>query len=899
MIFLLIPLIFSQYGKNKIQYQDFSFYYLAGDKFLLYYEEGSEDLGNFAYEIAEKTIEEYEEIFNFRLKRKIPIIVYNSPNQFQQTNIILDLLEEGILGFAEIFKNRVVLPFTGSYYDFLYTLRHEIAHIFEYEYYWKRGLSTLLSFTPEFTLPTWFMEGLSEYLSQRRNSLHPIIIADLLINDKYISLSSLPEGSYLNYVFGEHFFIFLEERYSDKKVYEFLREVKKRKGIDGACKKSFGKSFSSLEKDFLDYLKERYYPLVYKKRNFQNKARIILDHQKEKRRYNIFPLPISETEFLYLSYKDEEVGIFSYSFLKERSKLLLKGVSFLGTGEISILKPALTYSRKENAIYYIKRIEGKIYLCKYFLKRKKEERDYLPLEDAYHLNISPDNKKIVLCGMKNGKSNLYLFLLEKKELISLTSDIYEEKEPYFFNDDTLLFISDKDKLGSYGIYLYSLKEKTIKKVYQSEGELSSVIPISNFLDTLLFILDNSLVIYSLKEERILYKSDFLGACQTPVIYQDKILFSYYHNQGYSICQIDNLSSLIEEKEFIKEEKEEREFSYPETSLAREKRKYNFSLSADYATGQAFFSSAFGLSGNILISLSDLLGNHRFLILTNLYGLIDFSNFYFSYAYLKRREDYYFTLFQFVDFYHWRGDTFLTLTEKGLFPVLSYPLTKFLRSEFGLLLYLRDFRFYYQKGDEIYEIKKKKIGEKFLYNYFSLVYDNALFSYFGPIKGQRFLFQPYFTIPPSDSIFQSLYLETRNYFNIYDNSYILAFLFGGSASFGKNRERFYPDGNFVRGYEFVYPEEESTSSYLFISKLEFRTPFIEILKLGFPLPITIKNIRTNTFLDFGTNLKKSVWGVGFGLRFFVGYFPFMIDFAYPLSKKEDRYWQIVFGIKEDW
>ncbi|MEO0096878.1 MAG: BamA/TamA family outer membrane protein [candidate division WOR-3 bacterium] len=900
MLFLLIPLIFSQYGKNKIQYQDFSFYYLEGEKFLLYYQEGSEDLANFSYEVCEKTIEEYEDIFNFRLRRKIPIIIYNSPGQFQQTNIILDLLEEGILGFAEVFKNRVVLPFTGSYYDFLYTLRHEIAHILEYEYYWKRGLSTLLSLTPEFTLPTWFMEGLSEYLSNRRNSLHPIIIADLLINDKSITLSSLPEGSYLNYVLGEHFFIFLEDRYSNKKAYEFLREVKKRKGIDGACKKSFGKSFSSLEKDFLDYLKERYYPLIYKKNNFTKKARIILDHQKEKRRYNIFPVPISETEFLYLSYKDDQVSIFSYSFLKEKSKLLLKGVSFFGTGEISILKPALTYCPKENAIYYIKRLRGKIYLCKYSLKTKKEERYHLPLEDAYHLNISPDNKKLVLCGIKNGKSNLYLFLFEKKELFPLTSDIFEEKDPYFFNNETLLFISDREKLGNYGIYLYSLNDKIIKKLYEPKGiELSSLIPISfSSLDTLLFVLDYELVIYSLKENKILYKSDFLGACQTPIVYKDKIFFSYYHNQGYSISQIDNLSSLRKEQEFKLKEKEEKEFSYPETSLIKENRKYNFSLSADYATGQAFFSSGLGFTGNFLISLSDLLGNHRFLILTNLYGLIDFSNFYFSYAYLKRREDYYFTLFQYVDFYYWRGDTFLTVTQKGFFPVVSYPFTKFLRSEFGLLLYLRDFRFYYQK-EEIYEIEKKRISEKFLYNYFSLVYDNALFSDFGPIKGQRFLLEPYFTLPPSDSIFQSLYLETRDYFNIYDNSYILAFLFGGIASFGGNRERFYPDGNYVRGYELIYPEDESTNFYLLLGKLEFRAPFVEILKLGFPLPITIKNIRGNTFLDFGTNFKKSIWGAGFGLRFFVGYFPFMIDFAYPLSKKEERYWQITFGIKEDW
>ncbi len=887
---------FNDYHKNKIQYEDFSFYYFEDEKFLLYYEEGSEELANFAFEIAKKTIAEYEEIFNFQLKRKIPIIIYNSPSKFQQTNIILDLLEEGILGFAEIFKNRVVLPFTGSYKDFLYTLRHEIAHIFEYDYYFKGALSILLSFTPEFSLPSFFMEGLSEYLSKRRSSFHQIIIADLLLNDKKVSLYSLSQESYLNYVLGEHFFIFLEERYSNKKVYEFLREVKKRKGIDNAVRKCFGKSFSSLEKDFWEYLKEKYYPLISKKNNFLKETRIIIDHKKVKRRYNISPIPISDNEFIYLSYYDEEVAILLYSFLKEKSEVLLKG-------PLSILRPSLCYSYQDTALYYIKREKGKVYLYKRRLgpSAPKEEKYLLSLEDAYSLNISKDNKKIVLCGIKNGKSDLYLFLLDSLKLIPLTQDIFEDNYPYFFNNDTIIFISDRDSFLSYCLYLYSLKDRVIKKIYKPKGEIfSDVIPLSfNSLDTILFVLDHSLVIYSLKEERVLYQSDFLGAIKSPRVYKDKIFFAYYHNEGYSICQKE-LTFLSSEEKIRSEISETKaEFSYPDSLPLREKKRYNFSLSLDYAWGSVLFSSSLGVSGDLLLSLSDLLGDHRFLILTNLYGLIDFSNFYFSYAYLKRREDYYFTLFQYVDFYLLRKDTFLTITQKGFSPKFSYPFNKFFRAELGLLIYLRDFRFYYQKEGNFYEIETKKISEKFLYTIPSLVYDNALFSSFGPIKGRRFSLIPYFTIPPSDSIFQTIYLELRNYFDIYNRTYILAFLFGTISSFGPNRERFYPDGNYVRGYGYLYPEAEEENSYLLFSKLELRTPFIEILKLGFPLPITIKNIRSNTFLDFGTNFKKTIFGAGFGLRFFIGSYPFMIDFAYPLSKKEEKIWQITFGIKEDW
>ena len=42
-------------------------------------------------------------------------MVYNSHNEFQQTNIVRPYMREGIGGVTELFKNRVVFPFEGNY----------------------------------------------------------------------------------------------------------------------------------------------------------------------------------------------------------------------------------------------------------------------------------------------------------------------------------------------------------------------------------------------------------------------------------------------------------------------------------------------------------------------------------------------------------------------------------------------------------------------------------------------------------------------------------------------------------------------------------------------------------------------------------------------------------------
>jgi hypothetical protein len=887
MNFLFLLILFAQYGKNKLQYEDFSFYYIEGDKFTIYYQKDSKQLANFAYQTAQKTISELEEVFKFKLKRKIPIIIYNSFNQFQQTNIILDLIEEGILGFSEIFKNRVVLYFTGSYEDFYYTLRHELAHSFQYEYYWK-GLAFFFS---ELILPSWYVEGMSEYLSKRRSLINEAIAGDLLISGKFIPLSQLEEGNYLNYVLGEQFFIFLENRYSEKKVWEFFREVKKRKGIEGAVKKVFGKSFSSLEKDFEEYLKEKYFPLIYKKKNFQRECKIVVCHQKEKRKYNTLPQVVSDDEVIYLAY-EEKPSIFSYSLSQRKSKLILKGFDFLGEEFLSFLSPGIFLAKNKKYLYFIRNEKGKVFLCKYDLKKKKNKKFPLAVDYAYALNVSPNEKWAVFVGLKRGENNLYLYDLENSFLTPITADFNEKKDPYFLNNDTLIFVSENK------ICLYSLKGKEIKTIYKSEKNLSSPIALSENLDTLLFVEDYALTIYSLKANKVLYQSDFLGICQSPTIFKNKIYFSYYHDQGYSICQIDNFYDLIKEGISKKESLliKEKGFAF-DTILNKEEKPYTFSLSPDYFYGYGYFSSGLGLVGNIFLSFSDLLGNHRFILLTDLTGMIDFSNFYFSYSYLKRKEDYYFSLFQYSSFYNLKKDTVLMITERGILPTLSYPFGKFLRSDFSFLYYLRSWRFYYL-GEEAYELLNKRLNLKFFFFDWRIVYDNARFLYFGPIKGERFLLGNYLTLPLSDLFFNTFYFETRDYFPFY-KTYIFSFFFSFLKSVGKNKESFLLGGDYVRGYPYFLEDSLYYSPTLISSKMEFRYPFIEILKLGFPLPITIKNIRGVLFYDWGTNFNKFISSAGFGLRFFVSYFPFMIDFAYPLQKIEERGLKITFGIKEDW
>ncbi|HPU24193.1 MAG TPA: biopolymer transporter Tol, partial [Candidatus Kapabacteria bacterium] len=101
--------IFAQFGKNKVQYRKFDWRFIETEHFDVYYDAGSKALAEFAAVSAEKALVSIQNTLNYKFSMRIALIVYDSHNDFQQTNVTGGYLPEGVGGFTELFKNRVVV----------------------------------------------------------------------------------------------------------------------------------------------------------------------------------------------------------------------------------------------------------------------------------------------------------------------------------------------------------------------------------------------------------------------------------------------------------------------------------------------------------------------------------------------------------------------------------------------------------------------------------------------------------------------------------------------------------------------------------------------------------------------------------------------------------------------
>ena len=190
------------FGKNKVRYKDFDWKFIQSTHFDIYFYEDAYSTATFAADVLESAYVEISSELDYRLQDSIPVFIYNSHNDFQQTNITSGLIPEGVGGFTEAFKKRIVIPFTGSYEDFRHVLHHELTHAVVYDMLFGNSLSSLISRNRLFNLPLWYAEGYAEYSSRHGWDYW----ADMVVRDATINNYLAPPdyiGGYLAYKQGQ------------------------------------------------------------------------------------------------------------------------------------------------------------------------------------------------------------------------------------------------------------------------------------------------------------------------------------------------------------------------------------------------------------------------------------------------------------------------------------------------------------------------------------------------------------------------------------------------------------------------------------------------------------------------------------------------------------------------
>src|SRR2546425_7363675 len=445
------------FGKNKVHYNTFQWLTLRGDHVEIFYYPEEEPLARLALSLAEDSYKDLQGKFQHEITRAIPLIVYSSHQHFEQTNVSPYFLPEGVQGFTEFSKGRVVLPYTGSYAEFRHVIHHELVHVFQLsileEVYKKHRKATYV------VPPLWFSEGQAEYWSTRWDAQGTMVLSDLVLEDRLPAISDLwrYNGTFAVYKLGQSLCEYIGTTYGDDALRRLYTEVYKDDRFEKVLQRVTGVPIRRLSDDWIYGLKRKYFPEV--------KDRMTLALAAEERAasqgVNLKPVAVpdstifGECRYFFISARSGYTNIYSASWRgRERDvRSVVRGQRGAQFESFHPFQSRIDVSR-QGELAFVSKWNERDALFIYDVPAKKVIlREYL--DDLIALSSPAWNRegtKIALAGLKpSGQMDLYVFDRATKGLSRLTNDFYTDLDPTWSPDGKqIAFSSDRTRFGSDG-----------------------------------------------------------------------------------------------------------------------------------------------------------------------------------------------------------------------------------------------------------------------------------------------------------------------------------------------------------------------------------------------------------------------------------------------------------------
>jgi outer membrane protein assembly factor BamA len=331
-----------------------------------------------------------------------------------------------------------------------------------------------------------------------------------------------------------------------------------------------------------------------------------------------------------------------------------------------------------------------------------------------------------------------------------------------------------------------------------------------------------------------------------------------------------------------------------------------------------YDTFYGLRGQSYVLVTDYLGNHSFIIGTDIVNSINQSNLQLVYLNSTHRTDFGVGAFHNKNYFQDNRGRLFSDRTYGLMAMVQHPFSLFRRVQVDFSHLYIDRTYYDPRivdGQLVYDDANQNATTFDL----SLVHDNVLWGYTGPVNGSRWKLRLERTVPLSNSSqdYWAGEVDYRKYFHL-GGQYSFAFRLSGGASFGSDKKVYYLGGNTnyvgstsagddvysvdgfyfskivtpLRGYDYF----DFQGSKYAIANVEFRYPFVEYLALRFPLPLVLARVSGAAFFDLGAAWNRNEEfklgtsegpdrivglksGFGTGVRANLGFFLLRYDLAW--------------------
>jgi hypothetical protein len=865
LLLVAVPATAQYFGKNKIRYDDFDWQIYPTPHFRIsFYDRVRPSLPKIA-SFAESAYDELARKLNFQITEPVPMLVYATHAEFEQTNVITDFVPEGVGAFATPARNRMVLPVDLPDKELQQLIQHELTHIFQYEILFQGRLGKALTARP----PHWFMEGMASYLGDDEDARARAVMRDAVQADSVPSVAQ-DYGGYFSYRYGHMVFKFVESEWGLEGMRDFIYEIRNTMGgnVARAIDRAFSMEIDEFDAQFKTWLR-RYYQTEMadrgEPREFGREFRVESD---DGRSVEASPVaaPSGDLIAAFSTYKDD-VDVVLFGVPDRRLvRNLTKGTTTryqYQVAQMLTIGPTrgrdLAFSPEGDAVaVFARKGRGRYLVLLNALKGGVITDFDIAYDQATSPAFSPDGKTIAFSAIANGRSDIFLIDLATGEFRNITDDPPFDTAPTFTPGGTRLITRRAARCQTVRLELAELAAAPAhirprgrrgaalspdgKRLYFASDRDQGIID--------LYALD-------LETSELQRLSKVVGAALNPMPVPtpdgERVIFQAYHRGAWKLFVSDPTQGTPAGVEEAPKEVTEREEFVPAVTvtIAEDKIEKLKGRKLFVEDAQAFvgINQDQTLVSQAYVSLSDNYGDRRFTIF--LESVEGYSNFRLGWTNLENRLQWGATVFDdrayFIGYDTTTGQTVRVQNlyrETGGLVFGQYPLSLYYRLEGGVGF--EQLKVNYPAQDPVTgAIGYVPVQNDVPFLLAGIVGDTTVYQSYGPHHGARWslYFGQYFDATNGGTLSRDVRFEGRLYLPLSRRNELAFRLFTGYAT-GNQPTLFYFGGlDTLRGFDYR-SIVGNQAAYL---NAEWRFPLVDFLAMPW---LRTGDIRGRIFLDIG-------------------------------------------------
>ncbi|MCB0699252.1 MAG: hypothetical protein KDC11_05355, partial [Chitinophagaceae bacterium] len=443
------------YGKNRVQHRTFKWKYFDTKHFRIYhYNRSGRELARYVAEQVENDIAVIENKIGGSFSGRFNIILYNSYDEYTQTNIGRKndgQLQDIPAGTVNIVGDKMVVYFTGKHTDLRRQTRAGMARIVMERMLFGETLGEVVRNAILVNLPPWTISGFIAYIvdgwDSETNSEWKSMVEAYQGKSFYELAEAKPELA------GKAFWKFVSDNYGDVAMKNMVYTMQLKGNFNQAVKMNMGMKVKAAYDTVMTFYND-----VYARDNDgrqepdSTKALIEIDIPHDGSVIRDVKVSPKGLDVAYVKWKNGEYEVvLQHTKTTQAKASILVGGRYDLTGDPDPNYPILCWSNTGYKLAILYKYDNETRLRIYNSIKAVIENYTIPenrFDRVLSMTFMEEDDKMIFSAIKNSQTDLYQFTIRGKRMTNITDDEWDDTDPWYVSGGDrkgILFVSNRPK----------------------------------------------------------------------------------------------------------------------------------------------------------------------------------------------------------------------------------------------------------------------------------------------------------------------------------------------------------------------------------------------------------------------------------------------------------------------